>query len=242
MSRVTPPVTKLTHAVRSISSSARPAASTLLGSNARNGTNLPRYLSDLKAECNRRQLKTTGSVSELIERVTAYDAARHHSTTSGHRPVSHPVETLFKVRPLMQGFQTSAPKQKLQDTSSIDFAFLPSIPIPTGEGSFDNIRVPLLPDNYTPDRVHIGHAPEAFDAAIPRPEISIIASHPENVLPAAMTEVVDNAGLDVDVGRWIGAFDEETNQIDQPGMLQQVLSGMVEDLFGPKGNGAKVAM
>jgi hypothetical protein len=63
MSRITPPVTKLTHAVRRISSSAHaPHSSTLLDSNSRY---LPRSIRDLKAECSNRQLKLTGSKSEV---------------------------------------------------------------------------------------------------------------------------------------------------------------------------------
>ena len=67
MSRATPPVRKFTHAVRSISSSAntgRPSG--LLDSQSRSSRYLPRKVLDLKAECSKRQLKTTGSKAEVI--------------------------------------------------------------------------------------------------------------------------------------------------------------------------------
>ena len=67
MSRITPPVTKFTHAIRMISSSAnvgRPSG--ILASNAGSNVYLPRKTSDLKAECVKRQLKTSGSKTEVI--------------------------------------------------------------------------------------------------------------------------------------------------------------------------------
>lgn len=65
MSRVTPPVNKFAQAVRRISSTAnagRPSG--LLDSQARNAY-LPRPKSDLKAECIKRQLNTSGSKAEV---------------------------------------------------------------------------------------------------------------------------------------------------------------------------------
>jgi len=66
MSRITPPITKLTHSLRRISSShhvGRPSG--LLDSQARANAYLPRNIKDLKAECSRRQLKTIGSKAEV---------------------------------------------------------------------------------------------------------------------------------------------------------------------------------
>lgn len=66
MSRVTPPVTKLTQAVRRISSSPNASkSSALLDSRARQSVYLPRKLADLKEECSKRQLKTSGTKAEV---------------------------------------------------------------------------------------------------------------------------------------------------------------------------------
>ena len=70
MSRVTPPVTKLTHAVRRISSSAQASHSSILLDS--NSNYLPRSIKDLKAECSKRQLKTGGSKSEVNHYQTTY--------------------------------------------------------------------------------------------------------------------------------------------------------------------------
>jgi hypothetical protein len=72
MSRVTPPVTKLTHAVRRISSSAHASHSSILLDS--NSHYLPRSIRDLKAECSKRQLRTAGSKSEVYHYQDAYMA------------------------------------------------------------------------------------------------------------------------------------------------------------------------
>lgn len=151
-----------------------------------------------------------------------------------HRPTFTAVRTI----PLMQGFQTSAPKQAARDTSTIDFFFFPEIPAAEPANPFQKLRVPLLPDNYNPDRSpESGHALEALDEAVPRPEISIMAAHPENVAPSAMSEVVGNDGLDVDIGQLTSAFSTLLplkGESKEPGVIQELWSGLMDDILGPK--------
>jgi hypothetical protein len=153
----------------------------------------------------------------------------------------------------MQGFRTSAPKETAHDTSTIDFFFMPEVPEPAAENPFAKLRVPLLPDNYTPDRsANSAHAAEAIDEALPRSEISIVAAHPETVLPTIMSEVVGNDGLDVDIGQLTAGFThtptayfksvvEPIAELKEPGALKQLWEGVVDDVFGPKGSGPKAA-
>jgi hypothetical protein len=137
----------------------------------------------------------------------------------------------------MQGFRTSAPKQAVRDTSTIDFFFFPEIPEPAPTNPFAKLRVPLLPDNYNPDRSPgSSHALESLDEAVPGPEISIIASHPEGVVPATISEVVGNDGLDVDIGQWTASFKSASNKTPkEPGVLKELWSGFLDDILGPKG-------
>ncbi|KAH7356543.1 hypothetical protein BKA65DRAFT_209056 [Rhexocercosporidium sp. MPI-PUGE-AT-0058] len=241
MSRVTPPVTKFTHAVRSISSSAnagRPSG--LLDAQSRASRYLPRNLKDLRAECKKRELNAVGNKIELVDRLAAHDIVGSHNfhTSTLHRPTP-PSRTI----PLMQGFRTSAPKLAARDTSTIDFFFFPEIPPAEPTNPFQKLRVPLLPDNYNPDRSpESGHALEALDEAVPRPEISIMAAHPENVAPAAMSEVVGNDGLDVDIGQLTSAFSTLLPDIKgkQPGVIKELWGGLMDDILGPKTPGAAV--
>ena len=75
---------------------------------------------------------------------------------------------------------------------------------------------------------------------MPRPEISIIASHPENVAPATISEVVGNDGLDVDIGQLTSGF--TSAEVKEPGLLEELWSGFVDDVLGAKHSAPKVAV
>lgn len=141
----------------------------------------------------------------------------------------------------MQGFQTSAPKQAAKDNSTIDFFFFPEIPADPPLNPFSKLRVPLLPDNYNPDRSpNSGHALDSLDTAVPRPEISIMAAHPENIHPAAMSEVVGNDGME-DIGHLTTGFTSMLPEVvKEPGAIKELWNGLVDDILGPKGS--KVAV
>jgi len=233
MTRVTGPIPKLSNAFRSISTTASASRpSSLLASTTRQSTYLPSRLSDLKHECQIRKLDTAGSKSDLINRLTAYEQTRSHITTGGYRPSPSSAAPAHVFRPLMQGFRTSAPRPAVGDTSTIDYFFFPEMDVESS--SNEHLRVPLLPDNYTPDRTQ--YPAEALDEAVPHPEIHIIAAHPENVVPAALTEVVDNAGIEADVGALTSLFNGESTQAasKEPGVVKEVLGGMWADMFGGK--------
>jgi hypothetical protein len=138
---------------------------------------------------------------------------------------------------MMQGFQTSAPKQAVHDSSTIDFFFFPDVPEPPPKNPFAKLRVPLLPDNYTPNRSpDSGHSLEELDTAIPAPEISIVASHPEHVVPATISEVVGNDGIDVDITHLTKAFTKASDKVSkEPGVVKELWSGFLDDILGPKG-------
>lgn len=152
-----------------------------------------------------------------------------------HRPTAVESQRTYKPVPLMQGFKTSAPKQAAHDTSTIDFFFFPEIVEPQVENPFAKLRVPLLPDNYTPDRSPGSlNAVEALDQAVPRPEISVIASHPEQVLPATISEVVGNDGLDIDISKLTAGFTDVVEDIKAPNTLKELWSDFLDDILGPK--------
>lgn len=240
MSRVTPPVTKLTHAIRSMSSSANRSSITIIENSRHVSIYLPRKLSELQAECSKRQLNTKGSNLELVDRLTAHDLTSSRDFhTGGHRPTSK-----VKTIPLMQGFRTTAPKAAAHDKSTIDFFTFPQMPEPPAENPFAKLRVPLLPDNYHPDRsANSPHAIETLDAAVPTQEIHIIASHPENVVPAVMSEVVGNDGLDVDLGQLTAGFTgTKAEEPKEPGIFKEIWGGLVDDIFGEKSKPPKHAV
>jgi len=85
-----------------------------------------------------------------------------------------------------------------------------------------------------------------MDGALSRPEISVVASHPEYVLPTAMSEVVGNDGLDVDLGFLTSGFggspspststkSSSKESDNNTSVLKELWSGVVDDIFGSKG-------
>jgi hypothetical protein len=136
----------------------------------------------------------------------------------------------------MQGFRTSAPSAAAHDTSTIDFFTFPEIPDEPPINPFAKLRVPLLPDNYSPDRsANSAHAAEAFDAPLSKPEIHIVAAHPERVAPAALSEVVGNDGVDMDLSALTNGFSSTPlKTLKEPGVIKELLNGMVDDIFGAK--------
>ncbi|KAG9244841.1 hypothetical protein BJ878DRAFT_420511 [Calycina marina] len=223
MSRVTPPVTKLTSTLsRSLHT-----------------------ISDLRNECARRSLDTKGDKLDLADRLTEYDFTPTRDYHTERRPQLKPL-------PLMQGFRsfrTSPPVAALADTSTIDYFIMPIFS--EAPSAVEKMRVPLLPDNYKPNRSPgSAHAIERFDIAVPRPEISVVAAHPEMVLPAMLSEVVGNEGDEMDVGMWTRGFTAGPESWASPkakiedvvkkeaGVLKELLNGVVDDIFGAK-NAAK---
>jgi hypothetical protein len=136
----------------------------------------------------------------------------------------------------MQGFRTSAPKQAAHDSSTIDFFTFPEIPEEPPANPYATLRVPLLPDNYFPDRsANSAHAVETFDAPLPPPEIHIVAAHPERIAPVALSEVVGNDGLDMDLSQLIKGFSStHLATRKEPGVVKELWGGLIDDIFGSK--------
>lgn len=186
---------------------------------------------------------TTTNNKQLVNRLNAHDITRSHSTmnvSSGLRPSANTaMQPVF--RPLMQTFKTSAPQQASRDNSTIDFFFLPQMPIEQPANHF-NIRVPILPDNQSPH--HSARTPEVLDSAIPPPEISIVSHHPEVMVASAMTEVVGNAAMEEDVEVLSRAAELKqvwksttTSSNKDSATLKQLWNGVLDDVFGSKKGG-----
>ena len=62
-----------------------------------------------------------------------------------------------------------------------------------------------------------------------------MASHPEQVLPVAMSEVVGNDGVDVAIEEWTAGVEgsrKAEKKAKEPGVLKELWSGLMEDMFG----------
>ncbi|KAH9204149.1 hypothetical protein DL95DRAFT_418478 [Leptodontidium sp. 2 PMI_412] len=169
MSRITPPVAKSIYAAQGISSStaiARP--SDRLDGYARHITRSTHKAFDWKAD---------SSKPKPVDYLGSYDLTSSHNTSSRPTSSSNSAATQ-KPRPLMQGFQYSAPKHAVRRSSTVDYVILPDIREPSAQGTKTSAN------------------------ASRRPEISIAASHPSFVGPAPITEAGHSSAHDSDVTDW----------------------------------------
>ncbi|MCJ1283390.1 hypothetical protein MMC26_002718 [Xylographa opegraphella] len=162
--------------------------------------------------------------------------------------------------PASRHFNTSRSLKAVNDSSTIDFAYMPQFTL--GQTSPPEImRIPLLPDNYEPLRHSIAHQ-EAMEPVI-RPTIETASADSSNVV-SAMSEVTDNDSVEIDMfGEfWLQSsrhrpssltsslISDLTKQVGKAakgmmennvenvkksgGMMREVWSGFVDDLLGKK--------
>lgn len=97
----------------------------------------------------------------------------------------------------MSSFHTTPASKAQVDTSTIDYAFLPSFESlypPSASDPFRQVRVPLLPDNSVANSPL--HAPEAVDAPLMEPQIVIMAADPTRVSAVSMLSEVEGMSPD----------------------------------------------
>lgn len=147
----------------------------------------------------------------------------------------------------MQGFHTTqAPRYAQADVSTIDFMKLPTREQLFGAGpgqDASRVRVPLLPDNFTPNRASF--APEATDAPLRQPEIVVMAADPSSVnAVSALTEVeaFSPDGVELSFAHGFGGRDAPKQEERYAGgMLKDLWAGLKEDILSPNGQ-AKPAL
>lgn len=154
------------------------------------------------------------------------EASRRGMTTA-HRPVTVQPNP-GRIVPLMQGFHSSAVPAARIEVPSMDFTVLPIMDMGSASDMAHAIRVPFMPDNFTPDRSTL--SAEAPDAPLPAAEISVVAAHPDKVL-SALTEV-EGIGLDGVELKFVHERAPATRSSDGHSMITDVWHGMLDDVFG----------
>ncbi|TQS37874.1 hypothetical protein Golomagni_01634 [Golovinomyces magnicellulatus] len=143
--------------------------------------------------CPMRDARIVASNCSPIDRPQAYKRMGFndtHNFHNVHRP--RPSPKSYRIMPLMQGFQTTSPKKSFHQLSTIDSHSLPSLKYISPVS--DKVRVPLLPDNYAPNRSpNSGIELETLDDTPSKPEICILAYNPENVISATRCEIFGNS-------------------------------------------------
>ncbi|KAF2809328.1 uncharacterized protein BDZ99DRAFT_498723 [Mytilinidion resinicola] len=201
--------------------------------------NLPQDTAGLREECKKRNLPTTGSKTELTDRLTAHLTvnSRAYSTRTPSRPVLlAPASSDVPTR----HFNTSRALKAVNDSSTIDFAYLPDFDPDLSPAPFLP-RVPLLPSTFYGSAAIPSYATgEAADeiAGVMKPEIVTASLDGTHIYaPSAMSEVSDSGAVDFQGVR--GAVAKKVEEkVEEGGMVKQVWGGLVEDLFGKGGRPA----
>ncbi|MCJ1313447.1 hypothetical protein MMC25_007125 [Agyrium rufum] len=137
-------------------------------------------------------------------------------------------------------FNTSRALKQIKDSSTVDFAYFPQYQLSFANANADDvIRVPLLPDNYTPPANHEQTLYSGPAQDVHRHEISTTSHAPESVIVSAMSEVTDNHAIELDpyeltekvamaAKRIVGASPAEE------GALRAFWNGLLDDILGAK--------
>lgn len=111
-------------------------------------------------------------------------------------------------------------------STHIDAAVLPSMSALTGTSKADQgPRVPLLPDNY-------GAAYGDVTTETTKPEITIVAANPDQVVPGAPLSGIEGSNLDGIELKFLYDEGSQPKQEEGSGMIKDIWKGMVEDVFG----------
>lgn len=137
-------------------------------------------------------------------------------------------------------FNTSRSSSAVNDTSTVDFIYMPTMSEMDAAPVRSMPRVPVLPD------LHSIEEPASQSAPPMKPQIYTVAGG-DVTAASAMSEVVDNHSVDIDpfslteaVGRsQIG--EQQQRQANgsgsrEPGVMRELWTGFLDDVLGPKGS------
>lgn len=106
---------------------------------------------------------------------------------------------------------------------------------------FEKLRVPLLPDNYAPNRAP--GSPHALDTPdvvlMQEAEPRIFAAFPEDV--SAMSEVVGDESRDMSLNDLTKMVKERFEEAKEEGVLKSLWNDVLEDVLGQKSQNVKLA-
>jgi len=215
-----------------------------------------------------RQLHITGQAEYASPLLT-----RERSAGSLPRDIASAKEAIDKAskRPTAEAsasskpvrhFNTTRSLKAVNDSSTIDFAYLPTHEV-DADAAVQTIRVPLLPQtDFTPMRtggvaMHEVDVPvdilttavspgqESHTSQVMRPEIVTASADSTHIsAPSAMHEVHDNSAMDIDfhgmAERTAATVKKMESQVEeQAGVVKQLWNGLLDDVFGSKQKASK---
>ncbi|RDW57021.1 uncharacterized protein DSM5745_11594 [Aspergillus mulundensis] len=190
-----------------------------------------RNLADLKSECQKRSLRATGTHAELVERLSNHDFLQSRAFSIAMRRIN----SSSKPDAPSRTFNTSRSLKAVNDSSTVDFAYMPSI-AETNNASRE-MPVPILPEMHT-------HLESSGSSESPmKPQVYTVSGDGVNVSASPMSEVVDNDSVEIDpfslteaVGksRYAAELKSQQQQSETKSVASELWNGLLDDLLGPK--------
>lgn len=134
-------------------------------------------------------------------------------------------------------FNTSRATKALNDSSTVDFVYMPSMADLDAAPLQRSIQVPVLPELPSLPWRQTPTAPPM------KPQIYTVSGTGADVSASAMSEVVDNHAIDLDpftlteaVGRSRAGeeIQRRSNGSSEPGVIRELWAGFLDDVMGPK--------
>ncbi|KAL4785747.1 hypothetical protein BJX76DRAFT_159661 [Aspergillus varians] len=187
-----------------------------------------RSLADLKSECQKRSLGASGTQAELVERLSNHDFLQSRAFSIAMKRINSSSSSDAPIRE----FNTSRSLKAVKDTSTVDFAYMPSI---TDDHVSADASVPILSEIYT-------HYDSTRPSASPmKPQVYTVSGDGADIAASPMSEVVDNESMDIDpfslteaVGKARYAAELKNQQNGTSSVVSELWGGFLDDLLGPK--------
>ena len=230
-------------------------------------TYAPLTLSDLRNECRRRSILYTGTKHELVDRLAIHDSMQSRAFSIAMRRLGadQARKGLGAKSPVEKApsrhFNTSRELKANNDSSTIDFVYLPKL----FDGSLDppqaGMRVPILPDMESAEAQNIlsrnpdidaaaGGFQETGDSNVMKAQIVTVqetmadgGAHVDLDLKthaSPMSEVVDNHAEELGIDRLtqltetVGKSARKMADHVEESTMSRIWKGFLDDVFGEK--------
>lgn len=209
--------TALRPQTRYITSTAKAASSSILSSQTKHESHASVNQKDIRNINKQKQLNATGLRDELNERVASSDAFQVRTFT----------KYLAPSRPFPGGQTSKFTTEAAYSVSTNYNPFDAGVVIPTAQDfgikqATAEIKVPFLPDNYTPFRAPV---PEPV---VSRPIIYTVADSSTHIAsPSALTELLDNTAIRVSFHD-LPEYNVESSQSAEDAMLKNIFSDVLK--------------
>ncbi|KAF7186684.1 hypothetical protein HII31_11916 [Pseudocercospora fuligena] len=198
--------------------------------------NLPRDIAGLRAECKRRKINASGAKSDLIARLNADELAHSRAFSTAISKAERPTaEQESTSRPAVRHFNTSRSLKANNDSSTIDFAYLPDVVSPDNIDVYSQVRVPIIPtlDSRTSD--HAVFSPEV-ETVVMKPQINTMSA---DAVYMPFSEATDGHAMNIDFHAMADRVSANLRKMavpveQQASIMKQIWNDMVDDMMGQK--------